>query len=395
MSNFEAFSLLSKDIRICINPSKDAWIKAEELSTKDLLRFESLSQPDVRDRFIESRTALKHTLGKHLLHELDFEQKRPVHPKGFVSLSHCKGGSAAVYSANLEVGIDIESTREQILRIGDKFTNEEEKSLFQMNEQDQLQFIWGIKESLFKLYAYGNIDFKTHLKITSVHWDASNKTGWGTAWITQTCEKRPQPLQCLFQFKKIGTHYLCVATHRAPILPFYSERLFLREWTPQDAKWLTELNANPKVTLYTGDAGFTSEQDALNLILTYPNYQRDGYGRWMVCRKEDHRPIGWCGLKNNPWGIDLGFRFFEEFWGHGYGLEAARAAVLWAKNHGLSRLVGRTLSKNEGSIRILEKIGMQHFEDVSIEEFSSNHHCSTDDLLNWKGQSVKNYILDL
>ena len=84
--------------------------------------------------------------------------------------------------------------------------------------------------------------------------------------------------------------------------PIDGKRVRLREWTPQDASWLYELNMNPAVVKYTGDAGFTSEDSALNLIRTYPNYQRDGYGRWMAIDKSTGLPIGWCGLKKKSMG---------------------------------------------------------------------------------------------
>lgn len=395
MTISSAFSHLTKDIHLCVNPQKEEWIDLNQLSAKDSTKYAALRNEKVRERFIESRSALHIALGEHPLSALDFQEKKPVHPDGFVSLSHCQEGAAAIYSPCLEVGIDVESRREQIVKIGHKFTHEQEQARFKMPLQDQLQFIWGIKESLFKLYGYGNVDFKEHLNITSVTWNAATGEGWGTAWITQTCDQRPQPLQCLVQFRKWNELYLCIATHRPEMVPFESERLRLREWTPNDAGWLAELNADPKVIFYTGDTGFSSTKRALELIQTYPNYQRDGYGRWMVCLKDNEEPIGWCGLKRNPWGIDLGFRFYQKHWHKGYGYEAAQATVDWARKHGLSRLIGRTLSENLGSIRILEKVGMRHVQDVELEEFANDHNMSAQDLQNWHGQVVKTYSLDL
>ncbi len=395
MTKSSAFSLLNKDIHLCVNPSEDRWIDPSQFSLKDSARYATLTNHKVRERFIQSRSALDIALGNRPLQTLEFNHKKPVHPDGFVSLSHCSEGAAAIFSEKLEVGIDLESSRAQIVRIGHKFTCEDEKSQFEMPEQDQLQFIWGIKESLFKLYGYGNVDFKKHLHINSVQWNPLTAEGWGIAWVTQTCQQRPQPIQCLVQFKKIENLYLCIATHRKPLVSFESKRLRLREWNQADATWLRALNANPNVIFYTGDTGFTSKEKALELIQTYPNYQRDGYGRWIVCLKENNTPIGWCGLKSNPWGIDLGFRFLEEYWGQGYGYEAAKRVVDWARSNGIKRLIGRTLSGNSASIRILEKVGMRHFQEVSIEEFAQVHSIEEPDLKRWSDQSLKNYNIDL
>ncbi|MGD2004135.1 MAG: GNAT family N-acetyltransferase, partial [Flavobacteriales bacterium] len=290
---------------------------------------------------------------------------------------------------------DIETKRENLTRIAPKFTTEEELTRFDCEPHTALQFIWGIKESLFKLYGYGSVDFKEHLEITAFEWDPQKRQGWGIAWIGQTCEERPQPLQCLVQTALVGEHYLCMATHRIPTVPFESERTVLREWVPNDAPWLYDLNMNPQVVRYTGDAGFTSTQSALNLIKSYPNYQRDGYGRWMVMDKSTGNPIGWCGLKNNPWGIDLGFRFFEAVWGKGIATECALATVEKAKALGLSDLIGRALSENVGSWKVLEKVGMQRYESLPIEDFAKDYNITEKDLDSWKGLMLHMYKLAL
>ena len=329
------------------------------------------------------------------MQHIEYQGKKPVLNNGYISLSHCKKGVAAAFSEQLEVGIDIETKRENLKRIAQKFTTEEELARFDCEPHTALQFVWGIKESLFKLYGYGSVDFKEHLEITAFEWDPQKRQGWGIAWIGQTCEERPQPLQCLVQTALVGEHYLCMATHRTPTVPFESERTVLREWVPNDAPWLYQLNMNPQVVRYTGDAGFTSTQSALNLIKSYPNYQRDGYGRWMVIDKSTDHPIGWCGLKNNPWGIDLGFRFFEAVWGKGIATECALATVEKAKALGLRDLIGRALSENVGSWKVLEKVGMQRYESLPIEDFAQNYNIAEKDLDSWKGLMLYIYKLEL
>ncbi len=115
----------------------------------------------------------------------------------------------------------------------------------------------------------------------------------------------------------------------------------------------------------------------------------------MVIDKSTDRPIGWCGLKNNPWGIDLGFRFFEAAWGQGIATECAVATVEKAKALGLSDLIGRALSENIGSWKVLEKVGMQRYESVPIEEFSQDYNIAEKDLDSWKGQMLHMYKLEL
>lgn len=146
--------------------------------------------------------------------------------------------------------------------------------------------------------------------------------------------------------------------------PFFleSKRLILREFHLDDAGTFYLLNNNKEVMRYTGDRPFKNIEDAQELIKTYPNYKRDGYGRWTVIEKSSNKIIGWCGLKNQPGEyVDLGYRFLQEFWGQGYATEAAQACIAYGFDAlNLHEIVGRTAIENLASIRVLEKIGM-HF----------------------------------
>ena len=387
------FKYLEDSVQVSISPDSRGETIMDQFSVADHQRFAELKSEPKKQEFLWSRTAL-HCAGTDLKH-IEYQGKKPVLNNGHISLSHCKKGVAAAFSEELEVGIDIETKRENLTHIAQKFATEEELTRFDCEPHTALQFIWGIKESLFKLYGYGSVDFKAHLEITTFEWDPEKRQGWGIAWIGQTCQERPRPIQCLVQTALVGEHYLCMATHRIPTVPFESERTVLREWVPKDAPWLYDLNMNPQVVRYTGDAGFTSTQSALNLIKSYPNYQRDGYGRWMVIDKSTDHPIGWCGLKNNPWGIDLGFRFFEAAWGKGIATECAVATVEKAKALGLSGLIGRALAENVGSWKVLEKVGMQRYDSLPIEEFAQDYNIAEKGLDSWKGQMLHMYKLEL
>ena len=362
----------------------------DQFSVVDRQRYAELKSEPKKQEFLWSRAAL-HGTGADLKY-IEYQGKKPLTANGHISLSHCKNGVAAAFSEELEVGIDIETKRENLVRIAQKFTTEEELARLDCEPHTALQFIWGIKESLFKLYGYGSVDFKAHLEITAFEWDSESRQGWGIAWVGQTCKERPEPLQCLVQTAWLE-NIICLATHRIPTVPFESKRTVLREWVPSDAPWLYDLNMNPQVVRYTGDAGFTSTHSALNLIKSYPNYQRDGYGRWMVIDKSTGNPIGWCGLKNNPWASILD-SVFRGSLGQGIATECALATVE-KPALGLSGLIGRVLSENVGSWKVLEKVGMQRYESVSIEDFAQDYNIAEKDLDYWKGQMLYMYKLEL
>ena len=86
------------------------------------------------------------------------------------SISHCGDFAAAIVSKDKRVGIDIEIPIEKIIRIQDKFLTEEEKKMFGVRSQVQpdsqlTTLLWSAKESVFKWYGDGGVDFKKHIQL--------------------------------------------------------------------------------------------------------------------------------------------------------------------------------------------------------------------------------------
>ena len=394
MSTNFPFKHLSKEVQFGYSSEASAHLNAELFSSADLLKWEHRQTEHRKEEFLISRSALAAALNPLPLSAVYYNGNQPKHEAGHISISHTKSGAIAAYSATVEVGIDIEGVRPQISRIAQKFIRaDEEKYLASLGATHAQQLLWGIKESLFKLFGSGNVDFKKHLHITSLSNEGSDHHWSGTAWIYATNELRQQPIQCFVQGHFDGNHYYCLATHRKAMIPFNTQNLQLRQWRPNDAHWLFRLNQDPEVVKYTGDSGFSSEAKALELIQTYPNYQRDGYGRWMVIDLSSNTPLGWCGLKKNSWGIDLGFRFFREHWGKGIATKAARAALALGEIFEVDPIIGRTLSSNTASSRVLEKVGMVQYGTLPFEDFIGQYSITEPIGVRWSEEKVLLYKL--
>ena len=394
MSTNFPFKHLSKEVQFGYSSEASAHLNVELFSSADRLKWEHRQTEHRKEEFLISRSALAAALNPLPLSAVYYNGNQPKHEAGHISISHTKSGAIAAYSATVEVGIDIEGVRPQISRIAQKFIRaDEEKYLASLGAIHAQQLLWGIKESLFKLFGSGNIDFKKHLHITSLSNEGSDHHWSGTAWIYATNELRQQPIQCFVQGHFDGNHYYCLATHRKAMIPFNTQNLQLRQWRPNDAHWLFRLNQDPEVVKYTGDSGFSSEAKALELIQTYPNYQRDGYGRWMVIDLSSNTPLGWCGLKKNSWGIDLGFRFFREHWGKGIATRAARAAIALGGIFGADPIIGRTLSSNTASSRVLEKVGMVQYDTLPFKDFIGQYSITEHIGTSWNEEKVLLYKL--
>lgn len=87
------------------------------------------------------------------------------------SISHCGNFAAAIVSSNRRVGVDIELVTPRMFTISSKFLNDEEK--LYLNDWKHLSklhldlttVLWCAKESVFKWYGLGQVDFKKNMRL--------------------------------------------------------------------------------------------------------------------------------------------------------------------------------------------------------------------------------------
>lgn len=145
-------------------------------------------------------------------------------------------------------------------------------------------------------------------------------------------------------------------------LSFETTRLFLKPTTAEDASFLLKLYNTPKWLRFIGDRNVRTIAQAEEWISTKitPQFERLGFGNYIVIRKSDRVKMGACGLydREGVVGIDLGFAFLPEYEGQGYGFEAA-SKIKDAAFHtfSLKQLSAITVPDNHSSIKLLEKLG--------------------------------------
>ena len=150
-----------------------------------------------------------------------------------------------------------------------------------------------------------------------------------------------------------------------------TERLLLRQFKADDAEFIFELLNDPSWIQNIGDRNIRTLDDACAYIVNGPaaSYAKNGFGLWLVALKETNESIGMCGLirRENLEDVDIGYALLPRFWGKGYAVEAARAAKDYAKDVvGLKRLVAIVDPTNQGSIRVLEKLGLRYEKMVRL-----------------------------
>ena len=150
-----------------------------------------------------------------------------------------------------------------------------------------------------------------------------------------------------------------------------TERLSLRQLTNDDSLFILELLNEPSFIQNIGDRNVRTIEDARAYILNGPvtSYEKHGFGLYLVVLKETNDSIGMCGLikRDGLEDVDIGYALLPKFWSKGYAVEAARAVKEYAKDViGLKRLVAIVDPANEGSIRVLEKIGLQYEKMIRL-----------------------------
>ena len=66
---------------------------------------------------------------------------------------------------------------------------------------------------------------------------------------------------------------------------------------------------------------------------------------------------------------DIGFRFFEEHWNKGFATESAKACIDYGfENLNLKTIIGRAISENIASIKVLEKIGLKFEREFDFDK---------------------------
>ena len=144
-----------------------------------------------------------------------------------------------------------------------------------------------------------------------------------------------------------------------------TERLFLRELSAdEDAEFILELVNEPAWISNIGDRGIRTTEAARDYITSRiaASYEQNGFGLYLVGLKDSGERIGICGLikRDTLEDVDIGFAFLERFWSKGYAVESADAVMNHARGSlKLGRIVAITIPSNQGSIKVLEKIGLR------------------------------------
>jgi RimJ/RimL family protein N-acetyltransferase len=140
-----------------------------------------------------------------------------------------------------------------------------------------------------------------------------------------------------------------------------TSRLTIRSFMESDIPEYAAIVADPQVTRFLGDGSpHSHEQAAAYVYGCIKSETRGDVARYAVVLKETGELIGFCGFKKVHDYTDFGWRYARRAWGNGYATEAAAAVLDYGLNTlKLGDIVAVSALENVGSVRVMEKIGLQ------------------------------------
>ena len=153
-----------------------------------------------------------------------------------------------------------------------------------------------------------------------------------------------------------------------------TERLSLRRPTPEDIDVILAVHSDPRAYAHNPSDALHTREEAAELFERWDEHWRaHGFGYWVVRRRQEKTPLGFCGLKfmqlRHQRILNLFYRFDPAHWGNGFAGEAAEAVVRWAAA-GSHPVIARIRPDNVASRRVAVRAGLvraEHFDDEGLD----------------------------
>ncbi|CAN7167255.1 GNAT family N-acetyltransferase [Rhizobium sp. LjRoot30] len=144
-----------------------------------------------------------------------------------------------------------------------------------------------------------------------------------------------------------------------------TKHLTLSPCSPDDCTDFIALERDPEVMLFL-NGGHAVDRDRADPNATFLMPSGTEPYVWTARRTGNGAFVGWfCLWPENDMLAELGYRLRRMDWGQGLASEGASALVDWGfETGGYDRIVATTMTVNQASRRVMEKIGMIYARTV-------------------------------
>lgn len=141
-----------------------------------------------------------------------------------------------------------------------------------------------------------------------------------------------------------------------------TERLNLRPFTINDIDLLYPLHSNAEVMQFIFSGVMSREEAYQGLQEDILHEEKYGFSKWAVFLKDTNEFIGRAGWAK--WGsnneVEVGFKFFPQYWNQGFASEVLQALITWGKIHLSFKMIAFAFVENKASFHVIEKSGMHY-----------------------------------
>jgi RimJ/RimL family protein N-acetyltransferase len=151
-----------------------------------------------------------------------------------------------------------------------------------------------------------------------------------------------------------------------------TERLVLRKVEPGDVDAMIALHADPAAVRHRPEGIGDPEHSRLLFSSWLDHWMEFGFGYWAIELAGTRELAGFGGLQlayaDEGTYLNVFYRLFPRFWGHGYAPEMVAAAVEWG-GHMLPELpiLIITPTENAPARRVAEKLGFQKVKEAHFQ----------------------------
>jgi ribosomal-protein-alanine N-acetyltransferase len=150
------------------------------------------------------------------------------------------------------------------------------------------------------------------------------------------------------------------------LFPLIGPRVQLRPFELSDVQAAHRVYSDERVMLWVGEGGVSHPAQTEAMLREYIEHQRlHGFSFWAVIERATREVIGDAGLYTRGGKVELGYTLAYEYWGCGYGTEAAGLCVRTASDVGLRELIALARPANAPSVAVIEKLGFKPREWVT------------------------------
>jgi RimJ/RimL family protein N-acetyltransferase len=147
------------------------------------------------------------------------------------------------------------------------------------------------------------------------------------------------------------------------LLSIETERLIIRPTSIMDIELILKMDKQEETQKFLGGIKNKTREERIKFLEKKASKFEDGHaGSLTICLK-DGTPIGFSGLNidedNN--NAEISYIFDEDYSGKGYCTEVSRKLIEVGFNIlDLNKIYADTIEGNEGSKKVLEKLGFKH-----------------------------------